>query len=294
MELNEAASRYFQYLLVERGDSPSSIASYREDLFAFEKEHPEITQAEELSVEVIKGYLSSLLEREFAPSSILRKLSFFRRFLLFLVEEGCAEEALPPSFRGPKKRKRLPNVLSTNEVEALLSMPDEATERGARDKAMLETMYATGLRVSELCSLKKRNLDLSSSLLRVVGKGSKERTVPLSDYARECLLSYLNGFRAHNKGARGPYLFLNRAGKPVSRNYFFLAVREYAAKAGIDKRVSPHTLRHSFATHLLENGADLRSVQALLGHSKIKTTEIYTEVSSRRIIGAYDLYMKRH
>ncbi len=293
MGLNEAAARYFQFLLTEKGDSPSTVVSYREDLLAFEKEHPEISKAEELTPEAVKGYLSSLLEREFAPSSILRKLSFFRRFLLFLVEEGYSDEALPPSFRGPKKRKRLPNVLTTAEVEALLSMPDTKSERGARDLAMLETMYATGLRVSELCSLKRRNVDLENGTVRVIGKGSKERTVPLGDYARECLLSYLKLFRSRNKGSRSPYLFLNRSGKPVSRNYFFLAVREYALKAGIAKKVSPHTLRHSFATHLLENGADLRSVQALLGHGKIKTTEIYTEVSSRRIISAYDLYMKR-
>jgi integrase/recombinase XerD len=168
-----------------------------------------------------------------------------------------------------------------------------SNDGGIRDRAMLEVMYASGLRVSELCSLKLGEVNLINHLLTIYGKGNKQRSVPLSSFAGDYLQKYLDGPRARNKGRSSEYVFLNRNGKPISRVYFFTQIKKYAKKAGIETPISPHTLRHCFATHLLENGADLRSVQEMLGHSKIATTQIYTHVSSKRIMSAYDLYSKR-
>ncbi|MCR4562362.1 MAG: tyrosine-type recombinase/integrase, partial [Bacilli bacterium] len=162
-----------------------------------------------------------------------------------------------------------------------------------RDRAMLEIMYASGLRVSELCSLKFKNVDFTTGLLTIYGKGNKQRSVPTSDFALEYLSNYVNGPRKRNPGRKSPYIFLNKMGKPITRVYFFKKLKEYAASAGVDTAISPHSLRHSFATHLLEEGADLRMVQEMLGHANISTTQIYTHVSSKRVISAYDLLMKK-
>ncbi len=293
MKIVEAAASYFSYLLSEKGDAVKTVENYKEDLLVFLKATPGLEDASELTPNVIGDYVYRLHEGGYAPASIRRKLSFFRHFLVYLKREGLVEETLPPSYKGPKLPKRLPTSLTKKEVEDLLAQPDVDRENGLRDKAMLETMYGSGLRVSELVGLTFSNLDLPSLEIRLVGKGSKERIVPCSELAARYLREYINGPRARNPGHRDPHLFLNRNGKPLTRNYFFLAVRDYAKKAGIEKEVSPHVLRHSFATHLLESGASLRMVQAILGHGKISTTEIYTEVGEERLTGAYDRYMKR-
>ena len=166
------------------------------------------------------------------------------------------------------------------------------TPSGIRDKAMLELMYACGLRVSELLSLQKKNINLNKHIVTIYGKGAKERKVPLGDFAEEYVVKYLNEARDKLHGKDSPYLFLNRSGEPISRVYFFKQIRKYAESVGIDKPISPHTLRHCFATHLLEGGAELRAVQEMLGHTNIATTQIYTHISTKRIISAYDLFMK--
>lgn len=193
----------------------------------------------------------------------------------------------------PKLNHSLPNVLSLEEVEALFSAPDMTKKEGIRDRAMLEVMYASGLRVSELLSLKLSQYSSSLNCLKIYGKGNKERMVPIGDYALEYLTKYLREVRDFNIGKKTDYVFLNKAGKPITRQYFWQQIKKYGEIAQIKKSISPHTLRHSFATHLLENGADLRMVQEALGHSKISTTQIYTHVSTKRILSIYDKVMNK-
>ena len=189
--------------------------------------------------------------------------------------------------------ERLPTYLTIEEVEALLEAPDLTKKGELRDKAMLEVMYASGLRVSELINLEKHQLNMKRGVIKVMGKGSKERKVPIGEFALEYVVKYIEEARNFNPGKDSKYLFLNREGKPISRVYFFKQVRKYAERAGINKVISPHTLRHSFATHLVEQGAELRAVQEMLGHSNIATTQIYTHLSKSRIRSAYDLYMNK-
>ncbi|MCQ2797771.1 MAG: tyrosine-type recombinase/integrase [Bacilli bacterium] len=172
-------------------------------------------------------------------------------------------------------------------------MPDIQTDSGTRDRAMLEIMYATGLRVSELCELKMNEVNFQSKLITIIGKGNKQRSVPVSDFSLQYLGNYVHLVRRRNPGRDTKYVFLNREGNPISRQYFFKQVKKYAAMAGIDAEISPHTLRHCFATHLLERGAEIRAVQEMLGHTNLATTQIYTEVSTNRITSAYDLLMRK-
>ncbi|HBE98507.1 MAG TPA: site-specific tyrosine recombinase XerD [Firmicutes bacterium] len=228
-----------------------------------------------------------------SSSTILRRYSLLRNYFSFLNEEGILHEEIPKVDK-PKSSKRLPFVMSNEEVDELLEAPDISKDNGMRDRAMLELMYATGLRVSELLSLKFRNLNMQNALITVYGKGNKQRSVPISSFALEFLRKYMDGPRKRVKGSKDTdIIFLNRDGKAISRTYFFMQIKRYAEEKGIDSSVSPHTLRHCFATHLLENGASLRAVPEMLGHSNIATTQIYTEVSTKRIMSAYDLYASR-
>lgn len=225
-------------------------------------------------------------------STCLRRLSSLKSFYLFLNKEGIIHEEIP-EMEPVKRPNRLPTCLSIEQVEDLLNAPDLETPDGIRDKAMLETMYASGLRVSELLNLELARINLNAGIITIHGKGAKERKVPLGDFAKDYILQYVNEVRnPMKKKIDKNYLFLNKYGKRLSRQYFFKAIKKYAIKAGITSNISPHTLRHCFATHLLENKADLRVVQELLGHTNIATTEIYTHISTKRILSAYDTYMK--
>ncbi len=292
MEISQATDRFLQYLEVEKGCSKATLEDYRSDIASFMLHSHIKFGTEEINSAMLTGYIRFLSEQGYAVSTILRRTSSLRHFLSFLKEEGIYGGEIP-KYDPPKKERRLPDVLSLEEVDALLEAPDPKTPSGLRDQAMLELMYATGLRVSELLSLRLRDIDLERNIVRVIGKGDKERKVPMGEYACDVLKEYIAKSRFENKGNNSPYVFLNKQGKPLSRVYFFKAVKKYAESAGIDRHVSPHTIRHCFATHLLENGAELRAVQTLLGHSKIATTEIYTSVSSKRIMSAYSLYSKR-
>jgi integrase/recombinase XerD len=292
MDINEAISRFFQYLRVEKGVGEMTIKDYTEDLKKFFAALPPKHDTSELKVEDVNDYMKIEDAHGLSSSTILRRLSCTRHFYSFLATEGILEEDIP-DYEGPKMAKKLPVVLSVEEVDSLLSAPDLATDGGLRDRAMLEVMYASGLRVSELVSLEFKNVNFLSGLITVYGKGNKQRTVPVSSFALGYLQKYIDGPRARNVGHKTNYLFLNRSGKPLSRIYFFKEVKKYSAQAGIEVSISPHTLRHCFATHLLENGAELRAVQEMLGHANIATTQIYTQVSSKRIMSAYDLYSKR-
>ena len=291
MEIVDAIDLFHQYILVEKGLSPQTWISYLEDLQSFFNYFQEKTKTEDLEETDLYEFLKYELSLGRTVSTALRKLSSTRGFFIFLKKEGYYTGSIP-DIETPKKPKHLPNCLTEEEVDKLLDAPDLSSPSGIRDKAMLETMYSSGLRVSEFLKLEKGQVNLTKGVITVFGKGAKERKVPLSDYAVEYIRKYLNEVRnkSENKGSK--YLFLSKRGEPISRVYFFKQVKKYSELAGIETQVSPHTLRHSFATHLLNHGAQLRIVQGMLGHTNIATTQIYTHVSSDKLKSDYDKIMK--
>lgn len=293
MEINESFDAFIQYLRVERGVSEITVKNYREDFKIFLLSFPDVKTTDDLNVDMLPEFVRRQDELARSSSTILRRYSLLRNYFSFLNEENILHEEMPDVDK-PKSSKRLPFVMSNEEVDELLEAPDISKDNGMRDRAMLELMYATGLRVSELLSLRFRNVNMQNGLITVYGKGNKQRSVPVSSFALEFLRKYIDSPRKRVKGSKDTdIIFLNRDGKALSRTYFFMQVKRYAEEKGIDSSVSPHTLRHCFATHLLENGASLRAVQEMLGHSNIATTQIYTEVSTKRIMSAYDLYASR-
>lgn len=293
MEISDAIMDYFTHLTSSKGLSNGTVKDYSDDLNVFLKDFPEKKTTEDFLESDLYDFALKEGEKERSSSSIARRLSTLFNFYLFLNRRGIIPFA-PDHVERPKEERNLPVILSFEEVERLLDAPDTAKESGSRDKAMLETMYATGLRVSELCALTLSQVNVENRLITIKkGKGNKQRTVPISPFALEWLQHYIHNFRSKNKGRKKKEIFLNLRGEPISRNYFFMQVKKYAAEAGIDAVVSPHTLRHCFATHLLDNGAELRAVQEMLGHAHLSTTQIYTHVSTRRILEAFDRYSSR-
>ena len=290
MLINEVKDEFLSYLIVERGDSKATIDNYSIDLdqFISFEENKDLSL---LKREDISDFINYLSSKGLKTSSIIRRSTVIRLFYIYLNKEKLIDVPLTGLYL-PKNEKHLPSVLSTDEVDALLDCFDLTKEVEIRDKAMLETMYASGLRVSELLSLELGNINFVQGYIKTKGKGSKERIIPIGEFALEYLSLYIDKVRRCNVGYKTKYVFLNKEGKPISRQYFWRKVKEYALRANIYTEISPHTLRHSFATHLLENGANLREVQEMLGHSKIETTQIYTHISTKRIISAYDQFMK--
>ena len=291
MEIIDAIDLYKQYLLVEKGLSIQTVNSYLEDLKIFFALFPDIKNVEDLTGGEIRIHINDERGKGRQISTLLRKSSSIRMFYLFLRKDGYYMGDIP-EIEMPKKPSRLPTCLTIGEVDELLEMPDMNTDSGIRDRAMLELMYASGLRVSELVNLEKKNINLKKGIVIIFGKGAKQRKVPVGDFAIEYIAKYINEVRGKYAKSGSNYLFLNKKGEAISRIYFFKQVKKYAFQAGIDKDISPHTLRHSFATHLLEGGAQLRMVQEMLGHTNIATTQIYTHISTKRILSAYDLLMK--
>jgi integrase/recombinase XerD len=275
--------RFLNYLAVEKGLARNTLESYARDLrkyFAFlrDREHRQISQHDVLS------FIARLSEEGMASPSIARCLAAVRGFHKYLLIDGLSFLDPTINVETPRGWQRLPKTLSGGEVESLLGQPDRATPLGLRDRAMLELLYATGLRVSELVGLQRDNVNLERGYVVVIGKGSKERAVPLGDVAAATVRSYLERSRPLLlKGGETDALFISSRRRQITRQMFWERIRHYVRKAGITRPVSPHTLRHSFATHLLDNGADLRSVQAMLGHADISTTQIYTHVSRERL-----------
>ena len=285
---NQTASllseQFLDAVWLDAGLSENTLNAYRTDLAAFEgwlgnKKLPldAVTRAELL------GYLAANVRQGLSPRSSARRLSTLRRFYRYLLREGLIGEDPTADVRSPSMGRPLPKSITEASVEKLLAAPPETT-LGVRDRAMLETMYASGLRVSELVALALNELDLTTGLVRVTGKGGKERIVPLGDEAMSRLGDYLKGARPsllgeHKSGA----VFLTRRGQPMTRQAFWQLIKRYSSAAGIDSSLSPHSLRHAFATHLLNHGADLRSVQMLLGHADLSTTQIYTHVAKARL-----------
>ncbi len=296
MECNTLLDQFLSYLRIERGLSENTVSSYSSDLIKFFK-YLDKTRLMPVQVnrEDIANYSGSLKKtNSFSERTIARNLSAIKMFYRFLITEGRLTEN-PARLLDPiKLPHRLPGTLSHDEVDSLLSVPDNTTSLGQRDCAMLELLYATGLRVSELVGLHLNNVNLDPGYIRTIGKGSKERIIPMGDKAREAIKIYLTyGRQDLIRGTNVAYLFLNSRGSSMSRQGFWKIIKKYGIMAGITKKITPHSLRHSFATHLLEGGADLRSVQIMLGHSDISTTQIYTHVSRERLIQIHEKYHPR-
>ena len=292
MENLDAMELFEQYILVEKGLSKKTWIAYKDDLKAFFTFFNKKKTIEEFIGEDITAFLRHELSLGLSVSTALRRISCIKNFFFFLKRDGHFYNEIP-EIETPKKPERLPTYLTVDEVEELLDAPNLKTDDGIRDKAMLETMYATGLRVSELIALEKGKVNINKGIVSVFGKGAKERKVPIGDFALSYVKKYIKEVRNKNKSKDSPYLFLTKYGEKMSRQYFFKVIKKYALNAGIEKEISPHTLRHCFATHLLENGAQLKMVQKMLGHENIATTQIYTHLSDQRVLDAYDLAMKK-
>lgn len=285
---------YLDYLTVEKGLAANSLASYRSDLRHFGHHLQEIEiELEALGRADLIRYFQSLRNAGVSARSVARALAAIRGLFRFLVAERHIKSDPTENIENPKLWTNLPKTIASEEITALLAAPDRSSVIGSRDAAMLELLYATGLRVSELIKVKLDDLVLDAGFLRTIGKGSKERIVPFGDAARDAILTYLERGRGELNTKADPALFLTVRGRPMSRQMFWMNIVKYAREAGIRAHISPHTLRHSFATHLLENGADLRSVQMMLGHSDISTTQIYTHVTRARLQKLYEQFHPR-
>lgn len=287
-------SRYLESLAVERGLSRNTVAAYGADLERIGSALDATGETDLLSAqqEDIAAHLRELRRRGISPRSIARALVSIRSFYAHLTEAGERPDNPASNLLPPKLWRKLPQTLSEPQVEALLAVPDTSTPLGMRDRAMLETLYATGLRVSELVGLKLSQLRLEVGFLVAFGKGQKERIVPVGETAEGWLRRYLEEARPELIQGRHEVVFTNRLGEPMTRQGFWQILRAYGRRVGIE-RLTPHTLRHSFATHLLEHGVDLRAVQAMLGHADISTTQIYTHIHQERLRGLYDRHHPR-
>jgi len=279
--LNIYLEKYLNRLALERGLAQNTIDSYDRDLKRYldylnDQGGQDIAR---ISPQAIDSFLGQLVKYGLSSSSLARNISAVRGFHRFLVSEGLSPNDPSENIEAPRLKRRLPEVLDVPQIESLLAQPDTSTAAGLRDRAMMETAYACGLRVSEMLALKASDLFFDQGFVRCFGKGSKERVIPIGRMARDWVRRYLEEARPRLlKKVSSDILFLNIRGRPLSRMGFWKILRAYAQRAGIGKRVYPHILRHSFATHLLEGGADLRSVQEMLGHADISTTQIYTHV----------------
>lgn len=292
--MQQAISRFLSYLKVERNASPLTIKSYREDLQSLLEYLTQVNGGETdpaaLTTVDFRGYLGCLHEAGFAKTTIARRLASLRSFYRFLQREGAIVGNPAKPLRNPRRPRSLPHFLSTDDVQRLLSAPKTRTPLGLRDLAMLETVYSAGLRVSELVGLNDGDLDLSSQVLRVRGKGKKERLAPIGSFATRALASWfkVRTLTPNSRANADTPIFTNRFGKRLTTRSVGRMLEKYLASTGLDRRTTPHTLRHSFATHLLDNGADIRSVQELLGHKSLITTQIYTHVSTNTLRKAYE------
>ncbi len=294
--MNEQIDLFISYITVVRGLSQNTIESYGRDVLKFVSylEGKGIANIHQVDYKEILAFLSYLKEQGLNIRSTARILVSVKQFYKFLLKEKIIEKDPTFLIRTPKMKISIPGVLSLEDVENLLSTPDESSFEGTRDKAMLEVLYATGIRVSELVRLELNSINFELGYLLVYGKGGKERIVPVGEKAINKLNEYLNISRPKLlKTRKSIYLFVTRRGSRMTRQGFWKLVKNYAIKMGINKKLSPHTLRHSFATHLLERGADLRTIQIMLGHSDISTTQIYTHIDRERLKEVHKKYHPR-
>ncbi len=294
--MNDLLDSFLSFLVVEKGLSENTLESYGRDLkkFLLFIESRGITSAREIRYGDILDFMTHSREEGLGATSIVRSMVSVKQFFKYLLSEKVLSEDPTAHIKTPKMKKAIPGVISLDDVESILGAPDESTPEGLRDAAMLEILYATGIRVSELIGLKLNDVNFELGFVVVYGKGSKERVVPIGDKARDKLLLYLRDSRpALLKGRESKALFVTRRGAGMTRQGFWKIIKAQALKAGVTKKISPHTLRHSFATHLLERGADLRTIQIMLGHSDISTTQIYTHVESERLKEIHKKYHPR-
>ncbi len=292
--MNHLLDQFISYLRVERGLAENTVVSYSRDLIRFFHYLSQLDLSPLTVTQIhITEYLRTLGQL-LSTRSVGRNLSAIRTFFKFLVSEGTIAVNPARLLELPKISHHLPNFLTPEEVERLLVQPDITIPKGVRDRAMLEILYATGLRVSELVNLRISNLNLEAGFIRAMGKGSKERVIPVGGKAVEALKVYLAEARPRlAKGKPSPFLFLNPMGRGMSRQGFWKTIKRYGVMANIQKEISPHSIRHSFATHLLMGGADLRSVQTMLGHADISTTQIYTHVTGNRLKEVHEKHHPR-
>ena len=290
--MQSATARFLRYLKVERNASDLTIKSYREDLTALLEflvgDSEQVPKPSQITPLDLRQYVSALHEAGYAKSSVARYLASLRSFFRFAQREGLAEQNPAKPLRNPRPDRKLPHFLNTDEISQLLNAPSANEPLGLRDRAMLETMYSAGVRVSELVAINDDDLDLESGLVRVRGKGRRERLSPLGSYAVKAIERW-RGARPMGRRDESPRpTFLNRFGNRLTTRSVARMLEKYLKQTSLDTRTSPHTLRHSFATHLLDRGADIRSVQELLGHKSLVTTQIYTHVSTAGLREAYD------
>jgi integrase/recombinase XerC len=293
--MRTAVDRFLQYLCVERNASDLTVKSYREDLTALADY---LTEARgnvcpapgHINVLELRGYVAALHEAGYAESTIARRLASLRSFFRFGQREGWTSTNPAKPLRNPRKPRNLPHFLSAEDIGRLLNSPSPDTPWGLRDRAILETMYSAGLRISELVGLNQSDLDFDADLLRVRGKGRRERLTPIGSYATRALRRWLPVRPLHAKEPTGPQapVFVNKFGRRLTTRSVARMLEKYLRETGLDRRTTPHSLRHSFATHLLDAGADIRSVQELLGHKSLVTTQIYTHVSTTALRAAYE------
>lgn len=294
--MDAAAEGFRVYLKVERNRSDNTVEAYLRDVqrFAAFAAEQGVESPGEVSAELLSAYLVQLDKEGLGLRSIARSRTSLRQFFKYLLRDRLLEHDPSTLLEAPRFQQPLPTVMSFTQVDALLEAPGTSGPLGLRDRAMLALLYSSGLRVTELVTLPRREIDLDVGLVRVRGKGDKERIVPMGDVALDRVTDWLRDGRFHfDVNDRLPWVFLSRKGDKMTRQNFWLRIQGYATALGYRGKVSPHVLRHSFATHLLENGADLRSLQAMLGHADISTTQIYTHVAAHRLLAIHDKHHPR-
>ena len=297
MTWNDALTDYQYFLKIERGLSQNSISAYSQDILKltkFLKEKELIISPDKITSDILERFVYSNA-KTIAPRSQARMISGLRNFFDYLIFEDYRKENPTDLLEAPKIGRKLPDTLSENEINEIISQIDLSKPEGERNRAMIETLYSCGLRVTEMIQLKISDLFFEEGFIRVIGKGNKQRFVPINSYMIKLIENYKNLTRSKIKIQKGheDTIFLNRRGKQISRNMVFMILKDLTEKAGIHKTVSPHTLRHSFATHLLENGADLRAIQQMLGHESITTTEIYMHLDKSHLKQVVEKYHPR-
>lgn len=288
-------SEYITFLKIEKGLSPASIDSYKQDLKHYSAflETKSIKNLDDIDSNILVSFLKSLRDKGMSAKTVTRIQSTLRNFHQFLLNENLASNNPATRLLAVKEEKKLPEYLTVEEMEKLLNTPDD-TLSGKRDKAMMELLYASGIRVSELIGINITEVNNDMGFVRVRGKGSKERIVPITDYVAGLLNEYIKEVRIQLlKDENTDRLFITNRGKGFTRQGLWKTIKKYEMLSGIDRRITPHTFRHSFATHLIENGADLRAVQEMLGHSDISTTQIYTQISATKIREMYKQFHPR-
>ena len=294
--IHQWIDEYLSFLLIEKGLSAQTIASYSGDLTIFIEflRKNDINDFQAIDTAVILRYLIELRNTGRGARTRARYLVSLRGFYDYLSQQKLIDHNIAKRIDLPKAGLKLPDILDVNDIDKLLNSPKRTTHKGMRDATMLEVVYAAGLRVSELIHLQTTNVNLEVGFVRVFGKGSKERIVPIGSKAEQCLRQYLQNDRpALLKNSTSNFMFFARAGKPMTRQGFYKLLQKYVLIAKLDKKVTPHSLRHSFASHLLEGGADLRAVQTMLGHADIATTQIYTHVAQKRLIAIHRQFHPR-